>query len=178
MVLTPGFKKLRRQQWKLSAPKTSMLYHYMSIKKRSAVRHHEELLFYIHSLWVNSNRWLFCVSRSILKKDKATVFPLQQSHHVSGEQNQPGDWNVSDGIPRPPGQEQPQVTEGGGRELRGTMSAGGHLGEARHPEAAAVCRTMRHPHWGLRPHSTRGRVTTVFSWSFMNYIHHWRGKIL
>lgn len=87
---------------------------------------------------------------------------LQQSHHVPGEQKQPGDGDVSDVSPRPSGEEQPEVTGGRRRELRGAASPAGHLREERNPEAAAVgcsaLRTVRHPQRGLRPCETRGRV--------------------
>lgn len=97
-------------------------------------------------------------------KSKLCFFPspLQQSHHVFGEQKQPGDGDVSVFSPRTSGQEQPEVTTGRRRELWGAASATGHLRQERDPEAAAVCssalRTVRHPHWGLCPSATRGWV--------------------
>lgn len=88
----------------------------------------------------------------------------QPSHHVLGEQKQSGDGDVSDLGPKPPGQEQPAVAGGRGRELRGTASPPGHLGEPRHAEAPAVGgtprRAVRHPRRGLGPCSTGGRVRT------------------
>lgn len=100
--------------------------------------------------------WCICWVKTLLPST------LQQSHHVFGEQKQPGDGDISDVSPRSSGQEQPEVTRGRCRELWGASSAAGHLREQRHPEAAAVCsparRAVRHPHWGLRPRPTGGWV--------------------
>lgn len=89
----------------------------------------------------------------------------QLSHHVLGEQKQSGDGDVSDIGPKPPGQEQPEVAGGRRRELRGTASPPGHLGEPRHAEAPAVPgtprRAVRHPRRGLGARSTGGRVRTL-----------------
>lgn len=89
----------------------------------------------------------------------------QLSHHVLGEQKQSGDGDVSDIGPKPPGQEQPEVAGGRRRELRGTASPPGHLGEPRHAEAPAdrgsSRRPVRHPRRGLGPRSTGGRVCTL-----------------
>lgn len=104
----------------------------------------------------------FTFSQTPTESKSCCLSTLQQSHHVPGEQKQPGDGDVSDVGPRPSGEEQPEVAGGRRRELWGAASPAGNLREERNPEAAAVgssaLRTVRHPHRGLRPCETRGRV--------------------